>query len=121
MGEKELTLNAGTRDLQALLLKSGETSSCPQRVDEESALQQLRDVLPASAAKCKNKPEMLFLVHLHRQHKYLTVELKNDLDQLLTKWRLVLSAMAMIGVKIRSGDVIAAAINLHRSLVQALD
>lgn len=128
----KITPTMDVRGAQELLLASGESAQCQERPGEAELLEEAtRELRPAKAGKAAAKGDApdgarakagaLFLAHVHRRHEALSELLKRDLEELLRKWYLVTMAMVDLSMRQGFGESLAAAVELHRCLVQALE
>jgi len=131
---KGMKASMDARSALDLLLRSGEGMLCKEREEDRAALATIWQELPVggggSGGGCKKtsranspatKAEVLFHVHAHRRRDLLSGSLAADLDKFLILCRVIALGMVDLGMKQGSADMVLAALDLHRCLVQALE
>mmetsp|Transcript_39055 Transcript_39055/g.125564 ORF Transcript_39055/g.125564 Transcript_39055/m.125564 type:complete len:590 (-) Transcript_39055:157-1926(-) len=121
---KSVSASTDVKAAEALLLSSAESLGCVPLEAEKEELKALAGELKVKAPKGldqASKAHVLFAVHCKRLHGQLSDSLRQDLDSILPKWRLISLAIAEVAMRQGFPIAVEGALELHRSLVQALE
>jgi len=124
---KEIRNLTDASKVKAFMLRCDDTADLPRVPEEDKALTELAEQLTEAGVKFGakgaplSKAEVLFAVHTQRRAQLLDGAFQAQLQTLLVRWRAVVLAIAEMAGKLGGIDQLSAALEMHRSLVQAID
>jgi len=116
-----------TSKVKTFILRCDDTADLPRVPEEDKALAELAEQLTAAGVKFGakgapiSKAEVLFTVHTQRRFHLLDEAFQAQMETLLIRWRAVALAIAEMAGRLGGIDQLSAALEMHKSLVQAIE